>query len=304
MTIAAGPDHTPAGRAQAAAVGTGSGLELTEVSPSSDVMRQLENVALLELDSSAARRMTDLDRRFARATSKLGSELARRQDSVERNVRPRQPVTLDVWAFLCASVGIALLLAGGRGGPSVPTDAALAGAAALGVAAAVFHTGSFVGAARTKRSGTQSWYLVLLSTGLLVAAAAAGYWRYSMDPQAGFVVAAVALGVLISAGVFVLVLLIRGNGARAAEAREDAARRERDAALRADLDTQLTELISTCRSEAETIVASLGADQRAALDAAVAAGVAAVEKRGILETAAIRDLRTSRRGELRYDVTL
>ena len=184
------------------------------------------------------------------------------------------------------------------------TDAALAGAAGLGVAAVALHTASFVGALRTQRSGTGSWYFLLMSTGLLFAATAAGYWRFSIDPHAAFVVAAASLGVLISAGVFVLVLAIRGNGARAAEARELTARRDREAALRADLNTQLTELISTCRSEAEAIIASLDAEKRAALDTAVAAGVAAVEKRGILETAAISELRTSRRGELRYDVAL
>jgi hypothetical protein len=297
-------DRTPAVRARSAAVNRGAGLRITGISKSSEVMREIENIALTELDVLAVRRMTDLDRRFHRARSKLGSELARRQESVPETHRRRHPVTLDMWAFLIASVGMGLLLAVDRRGEAVATDAALIGAAGLGAVSVALHVLSGIRATRSGASATQSRPLVMLTTGVLFVAVLGGLLRFSKDSEASFLIAATALGVLISAVVFTAVLFARGSQERKAEVREDAAREQREDTMRSDLQVQLGELISTSRAEAESIFGALDDGKRAALDSAVAAGIAAVEKRGILETAAIRKLRNSRRGELRYDVNL
>ncbi|MBG6238982.1 hypothetical protein IWX78_001961 [Mycetocola sp. CAN_C7] len=304
MRLDAGTDGTPGARAVSVVVTRGASMPLTEVSPPADVMREFENLAIAQLDALAARKLTDIDRRFNRASSALGSELARRQDAASETYRRRHPVTLDVWAFLFAAVSIGLLLAGGRSGPSVPTSGALIGASVLGVVAAGLHFVSSSRAAGSQQSGTQSWYLVMLTAVLLFASALAGYWRYGTDTDAGFLITALTIGTLISSGVFATVLVVRGAGARSAELRQRAARREREDALRADLRVQLGDLIAVCRVEAERVFSSLDPSARTALDAAVAAGVASVEKRGILETASIRELRTSSRGELRYDLPL
>ena len=304
MHPSAATDGTPRARAVSASSRLGAETPLIEVSPVHDLMRDLENVALAELDVHAARRITDIDRRFARATSKLDAELARRQDAVPQDLRRRHPLTLDVTGFLLASIGAGVLLAGNRAGTSIATDAALVGAALLGVVAVVLHVGSYLRAARTRAVATHGWYFVIVTTVLLFASAVIGYWRYSTDPDAGFFTAATTIGVLIAGGVFTGVLVARGAGARASEARRTAELNATESAMRGDLRSQLTELSTLCRSEAERVFTGLDAQKRVSLDEAVAAGVSAVEKRGILETEAIRQLRASRRGALRYDITL
>ena len=294
----------PAARSVAAAAKLGAQTPLIEVSPVSELMRDLENAALAELDALAARRLVDTDRRFARATSKLDTELARRQDAESQDLRRRHPVTMDASGFVVAAISVGVLLAGRRAGTSIPTDGALVAAALLGVGATVLHVASSLRSARSGAIATQGWYLVLFSTVLLFASAAIGYWRYSTDPDAGFLTAAVTIGVLIAAGVFTAVLVAKGAGARAEEARRTAAAAAREEALRTDLRTQLTELTTLCRTEAERVFDSLDPQARASLDTAVEAGISAVEKRGVLETDALRDMRTSRRGQLRYDVSL
>lgn len=297
-------DGSPGARAVTAASRYGAQTPLTEVSPVRELMRDLENTALAELDGLAARRITDVDRRFTRASSRLETELGRRQNAEPQALGKRYPVTLDASGFVAAAVGFGMLMAGNSGGPSIPTDGALIGAALCGIAAIFFHVTGSLRAARARKSNTQGWYLMLFSTILLFVSSAIGYWRFSSDPDAGFLVAATAIAVMIASGVFAAVLVARGSGARAAEAREKAERLRREDALRTDLREQLAEVTSVCRSEAERVFGNLNADARASLDTAVEAGIRAVEKRGILEPGALRAMRKSSRGELRYTLSL
>lgn len=304
MRLSSATDGTPDARAITAASRLGADTPLTEVSPVGELMRDIENTALGELDVMAARHIADVDRRFNRATSRLETELARRQSAEPQNLTRRHPITMDALGFVTAAVSIGVLLSGRRSGTSIPTDLALVIAAFCGVIATVCHLTATLRAVRTRTSNTQGWHLVLFTAVLLFASAALGYWRFSGDPEAGFLTAALAIAVLIAAGVFTAVLVVRGSSARAAEASRKAEREKREEALRSDLRVKLLELQSLCRGEVESVFAGLQSTTRDSLDRAVEAGIAAVEKRGILESAALRKMRKSRRGELRYDLSL
>lgn len=304
MRLSSATDGTPGARAITAAARLGADAPLTEVSPVGELMRDIENTALGELDVMAARRIVDVDRRFNRATSRLETELARRQSAEPQHLTRRHPITMDATGFVTAAVSIGVLLAGRRSGTSIPTELALVIAAVCGVIATVCHVTATLRAARSRTSNTQGWHLVLFTTVLLFVSSALGYWRFSTNPETDFLTAALTIAVLIAAGVFTAVLVVRGRSARAAEASRKVERDRREEALRSDLRVKLLELQTLCRGESDAVFAGLDSATRDSLDRAVEAGIAAVERRGILESAVLRKMRKSRRGDLRYDLSL